>query len=160
MRKPLPTVKLHQTAERVHHGRQVPQVEADIDAGNLESAVYNLLLNACRGRDAFSSPEVKVHVTETDKQVYINISGQRSRHTGLRPEDVVRSVRHRRKTERDRLGLLLPSNRWGARKCHFEESNRERTVFTLSLPKNRLADSISKLCTPSDHGSAMVGRTS
>ena len=38
--------------------------EADIDARNLESAIYNLLLNACQAAArSIHMPEVKVHLT-------------------------------------------------------------------------------------------------
>jgi hypothetical protein len=40
---------------------KVPPVEADIDARNLESAIYNLLLNACQAATRSThAPEVKV----------------------------------------------------------------------------------------------------
>ena len=40
---------------------KVPPVEADIDARNLESAIYDLLLNACQAATRSThAPEVKV----------------------------------------------------------------------------------------------------
>jgi signal transduction histidine kinase len=42
-----------------------PPTEADIDGRNLESAIYNLLLNACQAAARSTHvPEVKVHLTD------------------------------------------------------------------------------------------------
>src|ERR1700751_3285496 len=54
---------------------QLPPVEADIDARNLESAIYNLLLNACQAATRSThAPQVKVHLTEVDERIYVTIS--------------------------------------------------------------------------------------
>jgi signal transduction histidine kinase len=51
-----------------------PSAKADIDAMNLESALYNLLLNACQAATRSThAPEVKVHVREVDERIYITI---------------------------------------------------------------------------------------
>jgi two-component system sensor kinase FixL len=48
---------------------------ADIDARNLESAIYNSLLNACQAATGSThAPEVKVHLTEADEWIYVTIS--------------------------------------------------------------------------------------
>jgi signal transduction histidine kinase len=53
-----------------------PPAEADIDAKNLESAIYNLLLNACQAAICSTHvPEVMVHVTEVDEWIYVTILG-------------------------------------------------------------------------------------
>jgi signal transduction histidine kinase len=140
-----------------------PPVEADIDARNLESAVYNLLLNACQAATrSVHVPEVKVHVTETDEQIYIHISDNGPGIPASVRKTLFDPFVTAGKPNGTGLGLTLAcriAEEHGG-SVRFEESSRERTVFTLSLPKNRLIDSISKLCTPSDRGSAMVGRTS
>src|ERR1700678_2451116 len=52
-----------------------PPAEADIDPRNLESAIYNLLLNACQAATRSTHlPEVKVHLTELDERIYVTIS--------------------------------------------------------------------------------------
>jgi signal transduction histidine kinase len=54
---------------------KVPSVEADIDARNLESAIYDLLLNACQAVTRSSHvPEVKVDVAEADERIRVTIS--------------------------------------------------------------------------------------
>jgi nitrogen-specific signal transduction histidine kinase len=58
------------------------------------------------------------------------------------------------------LGLTLArriAEEHGGSVC-LEESNRERTVFTLSLTKNRLLDQISNSCVRSDHRDTARGR--
>jgi hypothetical protein len=57
------------------------------------------------------------------------------------------------------LGLTLArriAEEHGGSVC-LEELNQERTVFTLSLTKNRLLDQIGKFCLRSDHGSTIAG---
>jgi signal transduction histidine kinase len=52
-----------------------PSTEAGMEARNLESAIYNLLLNACQAATCSShAPEVKVHPSEVDKQICVTIS--------------------------------------------------------------------------------------
>jgi C4-dicarboxylate-specific signal transduction histidine kinase len=53
---------------------KLPPAEADIDARNLESAIYNLLLNACQAATRSTDvPEVQVNLTEGDERIYITI---------------------------------------------------------------------------------------
>ncbi len=117
------------------------RVEADIDARNLESAIYNLLLNACQAATRSThEPEVKVHLAELDELIYITIldngpgipvsvrktlfdpfvTAEKSNGTGL-------GLTLARRTAEEHGGSVI-----------VEESNGERTVFTLSLTKNRL----------------------
>jgi signal transduction histidine kinase len=118
-----------------------PPAEADIDARNLESAIYNLLLNACQAATCSTHvPEVKVHVTEVDERIYVTILDNGP---GI-PASVRRTLFDpfvtAGKPNGTGLGLTLArriAEEHGGSVC-LEESNSERTVFTLSLTKNRL----------------------
>jgi signal transduction histidine kinase len=140
-----------------------PPAEADIDARNLESAIYNLLLNACQAATHSTRvPEVKVRLTEVDERIYVTILDNGP---GI-PASVRRTLFEpfatAEKPNGTGLGLTLArriAEEHGGSVC-LEESRQERTVFTLSLTKNRLLDPISKSCIRSDRGSTMVGTTS
>jgi signal transduction histidine kinase len=120
---------------------KLPPAEADIDARNLESAIYNLLLNACQAATRSTHlPEVKVHLTEVDERIYITISDNGP---GI-PASVRRTLFDPFVTAGKHngigLGLTLArriAEEHGGDVC-LEESNREETVFALSLTKNRL----------------------
>jgi signal transduction histidine kinase len=117
-----------------------PPAEADIDARNLESAIYNLLLNACQAATRSThEPEVKVHLTEVDERIYVTILDNGP---GI-PASVRRTLFDpfvtAGKPNGTGLGLTLArriAEEHGGSVC-LEELNRERTVFTLSLTKNR-----------------------
>jgi signal transduction histidine kinase len=119
-----------------------PSAEADIDARNLESAIYNLLLNACQAAtQSTHAPEVKVHITEVDERIYVTISDNGP---GI-PASVRQTLFHpfvtAGKPNGTGLGLTLArrvAEEHGGSVC-IEESNPGRTVFTLSLTKNRLS---------------------
>jgi signal transduction histidine kinase len=74
-RKAVAAVKFHPDGRNVSIiVGKFPPVEADIDARNLESAIYNLLLNACQAATRSAQvPEVKIHLTEVDEQIYVTI---------------------------------------------------------------------------------------
>ena len=119
---------------------RIPPVEADMDARSLESALYNLLLNACQAV-ALSTrvPEVKVHVTEVDEQIRITISD-----TGPGIPATVRRTLFNPFVSAGKpngVGLGLTLARQIAEEhggsVRLEESKPGRTVFTLSLTKNR-----------------------
>jgi signal transduction histidine kinase len=120
---------------------KLPPVEADIDARNLESAIYNLLLNACQAATRSTHvPEVKVHLTEVDERIYVTIldngPGIPASVRGTLFDPFVTAG----KPNGTGLGLTLArriAEEHGGSVC-LEESNRQRTVFTLSLTKNRL----------------------
>jgi signal transduction histidine kinase len=140
-----------------------PPAEADIDARSLESAIYNLLLNGCQAATRSAHvPEVKVHVTEIDERIYITILDN-----GPGIPASVRSTLFdpfvtAGKPNGTGLGLTLArriAEEHGGSVC-LEESNRERTVFTLSLRKYRLVNPIRKACIRSDRGSTIAGTTS
>jgi signal transduction histidine kinase len=99
-------VKLHPDGRNVSItvGKFLP-TKAFIDARNLESAIFNLLLNACQAAIRSTHvPEVKVDLTEAHERIYITILDNGPGYTCLCLEDVIRSVRNRRKTQRNRPG--------------------------------------------------------
>jgi signal transduction histidine kinase len=115
-----------------------PPTEADIDARNLESAIYNLLLNACQAAACSTHlPEVKVHLSESEERIYVTILDNGP---GI-PASVRRTLFDpfvtAGKPNGTGLGLTLArrvAEEHGGSVC-LEESNREGTVFTLSLTK-------------------------
>jgi signal transduction histidine kinase len=118
-----------------------PPAEADIDARNLESAIYNLLLNACQAATRSAHlPEVKVHLTEADEWIHVTILDNGP---GI-PASIRRTLFDpfvtAGKPNGTGLGLTLArriaEDHGGS--VWLEESNRERTVFALSLTQNRL----------------------
>jgi len=115
--------------------------EADIDAGNLESAIYNLLLNACQAATHSTHlPEVQIQLAEVDERIYVTVLDNGP---GI-PASVRRTLFDpfvtAGKPNGTGLGLTLArriAEEHGGSVC-FVESNPGRTVFTLSLTKNRL----------------------
>jgi signal transduction histidine kinase len=139
--KAVAAVKFHPDGQNVSITvSKFPPAEADIDARNLQSAIYNLLLNACQAATRSTHvPEVKVHLTEAYERIYITILDNGP---GIPP-----SVRRTLfdpfvtagKPNGTGLGLTLArrvAEEHGGSVC-LEKSNREATVFTLSLTKNR-----------------------
>jgi signal transduction histidine kinase len=134
-------VKLHPDGRNVSISvGKVPPVEADIDARNLESAIYNLLLNACQAATRSTrAPEVKVLITEVDERICVTIMDNGP---GI-PASVRRTLFDpfvtAGKPNGTGLGLALArriAEEHGGGVC-LVESNAGRTVFTLSLTKNR-----------------------
>src|ERR1700741_5539043 len=134
-------VKLHPDGQNVSITvGKLPPAEADIDARNLESAIYNLLLNACQAATRSThAPQVKVHLTEVDERIYVTISD-----TGAGIPASVRKTLFdpfvtAGKPNGTGLGLTL------ARRIAEEhggsvwlgELNQEWTIFMLSLSANR-----------------------
>jgi signal transduction histidine kinase len=139
--KAVAAVKFHPDGRNVSiTAGKFPPAEADIDARNLESAIYNLLLNACQAATRSTHvPEVKVHLAEADERIYVTILDNGP---GI-PASVRRTLFEpfvtAGKPTGTGLGLTLArriAEEHGGGVC-LEESNRERTVFTLSLTKNR-----------------------
>jgi signal transduction histidine kinase len=118
-----------------------PPAEADIDARNLESAIYNLLLNACQAATRSTHvPEVKVHLTEVEERIYVTISDNGPGIPASLRRTLFDPFVTAGKPNGTGLGLTLAhriAEEHGGSVC-LEESNRDRTVFTLSLTKNRL----------------------
>jgi signal transduction histidine kinase len=139
--KAVAAVKSHPDAQDVSIVvRKFPPAEADIDARNLESAIYNLLLNACQAATRSTHvPEVQVQLTEVDERIYVTISDN-----GPGIPVSVRSTLFdpfvtAEKPDGTGLGLTLARrvDEEHGGSVYLEEANRERTVFTLSLTKNR-----------------------
>jgi signal transduction histidine kinase len=137
--KAVAAVKFHPDGQNVSITvGKFPPAEADIDARNLESAIYNLLLNACQAATRSThGPEVKVHLTEVDEWIYVTILDNGP---GI-PASIRRTLFEpfvtAGKPNGTGLGLALArrtAEEHGGSVC-LEESNRERTVFTLSLTK-------------------------
>jgi signal transduction histidine kinase len=140
--KAVAAVKFHPDGQNVSITvGKLPPAEADIDARNLESAIYNLLLNACQAATRSTHvPEVVVHLTEVEERIYVTISDNGP---GV-PASVRRTLFDpfvtAGKSNGTGLGLTLArriAEEHGGNVC-IEESNRDGTVFTLSLTKTRL----------------------
>ena len=139
--KAVAAVKFHPDGRNVSItvGR-FPPAEADIDARNLESAIYNLLLNACQAATRSTDvPEVQVHLTEVEERIYVTILDNGP---GI-PASVRRTLFDPfvtvGKPNGTGLGLTLArriAEEHGG-SVYLEESNREGAAFTLSLRKNR-----------------------
>jgi signal transduction histidine kinase len=143
--KAVAAVKFHPDGRNVSITvSKFPPAEADIDVRNLESAIYNLLLNACQSATRSTHvPEVKVHLTEVDERIYVTILDNGP---GI-PASIRRTLFDpfvtAGKPNGTGLGLTLArrvAEEHGGSVC-LEESNPERTVFTLSLTKNKLLPS-------------------
>jgi signal transduction histidine kinase len=120
---------------------KLPPAEADIDARNLESAIYNLLLNACQAATRSTDvPEVQVHLTEGDERIYITILDNGPGITASVRGTLFDPFVTAGKPNGTGLGLTLArriAEEHGGSVC-LEESIQESTVFTLSLTKRRL----------------------
>jgi signal transduction histidine kinase len=141
VKKAVAAVKFHPDGRNVSItvGEFQP-AKAVIDVRNLESAIYNLLLNACQAATRSTHvPEVKVHLTEVDERIYVTIWDNGF---GI-PASVRRTLFDpfvtAGKPNGTGLGLTLArriAEEHGGSVC-LEESNPEGTAFTLSLTKNR-----------------------
>jgi signal transduction histidine kinase len=137
--KAVAAVKFHPDGQNVSITvGKFPPAEADIDARNLESAIYNLLLNACQAATRSTHvPEVKVHLTEVEQRIYVTILDN-----GPGIPASVRSTLFdpfvtAGKPNGTGLGLTLArriAEDHGGSVC-LEESNLKGTAFTLSLTK-------------------------
>ena len=139
--KAIAAVKSHPSGRNVSiRVGKFPLAEADIDAMSLQSAIYNLLLNACQAATRSTDmPEVQVHLTEVDERIYITILDNGP---GI-PASVRRTLFDpfvtAGKPNGTGLGLTLArriAEEHGGSVC-LEESIQESTVFTLSLTKRR-----------------------
>ena len=141
LEKAIAAVKLHPEGRSVSISiGEVAPMEADIDARNLESAIYNLLLNACQAATRSTHvPEVKVHLTEVDEQISVTISDNGPGIPASVRKTLFDPFVSAGKPNGTGLGLTLArriAEEHGGGVC-LVESNPGRTVFTLSLTKNR-----------------------
>jgi signal transduction histidine kinase len=119
---------------------KLPPAEAVIDARNLESAIYNLLLNACQAATCSThAPDVAVQLTEVDERIYITIlDNGPGIHASVR-KTLFEPFVTAGKPNGTGLGLSLARRtaEEHSGSVYLVESNPGRTVFTLSLTKNR-----------------------
>jgi signal transduction histidine kinase len=164
LEKAIAAVKMHPDGRDVSITvNTFPPTEADIDARNLKSALFNLLLNACQAAAcSIHVPEVKVHVTEADEQICVSISDNGP---GI-PVSVRRTLFDpfvtAGKPNGTGLGLTLArriAEEHGG-SVHLKESNPQRTIFMLSLGKNRSVDPVRNRCIRADRGPAIVAGAS
>jgi len=160
--KAVAAVKFHPEGKNVSItlGKLSP-AEANIDARDFESAIYNLLLNACQAAThSTHAPEVTVHLIEVDERIYLTILDNGPGVPASVRETLFDPFVTAGKPNGTGLGLTLArriAEEHGGGLC-LEESNRGGTIFTLSLTKNRLLDQSDESCICSDRGSAIVGR--
>jgi len=141
LERAIAAVKLHPDGRNVSISvGKVPPVEANINARNLESAIYNLLLNACQAATLSTHvPEVMVHLTEVDEQICVTISDNGPGIPGSVRRTLFDPFVTAGKPNGTGLGLTLArriAEEHGG-SVRLVESNRKRTVFSLSLTKNR-----------------------
>jgi signal transduction histidine kinase len=139
--KAVAAVKFHPDGRNVSITvSNVPRVEAGIDVRNLESAIYNLLLNACQAAThSTHAPEVNVHVTEIDEQICVTISDNGPGIPAPVQKTLFNPFVTAGKPNGTGLGLTLArqiAEEHGGSVC-LVESNPGRTVFALSLTRNR-----------------------
>jgi signal transduction histidine kinase len=139
--KAVAAVRLHPDGRTVSISvGNVPPLEADIDAKSLESAIFNLLLNACQATARSSHlPEVNVHIAEVDERIYITILDNGPGIPALVRSTLFNPFVTAGKPNGTGLGLTLArriAEEHGGSVC-LVESNPGRTVFTLSLAKDR-----------------------
>ncbi len=133
-------VKRRHEGQSVSIVRAMPSMaEASIDMKRLESAIYNLLLNACQAAIcAGNAPAVAVDVEEIDNYICITITdngiGVPSSIKTTLFDPFVTSGKH------NGTGLGLAMARQVAEEhggsVYLKSSNRGKTVFTLTLKKN------------------------
>jgi len=120
-----------------------PTVEANVDIRSIECAIYNLLLNACQAaKFSACASEANVYVAVAGERVYISIADNGP---GV-PASICKTLFNpfvtAGKPHGTGLGLTLARR---AAEEHggyvsLEESGSGRTVFTLSLERDRAND--------------------
>jgi signal transduction histidine kinase len=119
---------------------KLPPTEAVIEARNLESAMYNLLLNACQAAiRSTHAPEVKVQLTKVDERIYVTILDNGPGIPASIRKTLFEPFVTAGKPNGTGLGLTLArriAEEHGG-SVWLEESNQAWTVFTLSLSENR-----------------------
>jgi signal transduction histidine kinase len=139
--KAVAAVKIHPDGRNISIAfGECPPAEADIDARGLESAIYNLLLNACQAATGSAHvPKVRVHLTEVDERIYVTISDNGCGIPASLRRTLFDPFVTAGKPNGTGLGLTLArriAEEHGGSVC-LEESNVEGAIFTLSLRKRR-----------------------
>jgi signal transduction histidine kinase len=142
VKKAIAAVKFHPDGRNVSiRVGTLSTAEADIDAMNLQSAIYNLLLNACQAATrSVDMPVVEVFLVEVEQWLYITILDNGPGIPASVRETLFDPFVTSGKPNGTGLGLTLArriAEEHGG-SVLLEESNPKRTVFTLSLTKNRL----------------------
>jgi signal transduction histidine kinase len=140
--KAIAAVKSHPSGRNVSiRVDKFPLAEADIDAMSLQSAIYNLLLNACQAATrSVDMPVVEVCLVEVGQWLYITIVDNGPGIPASIRETLFDPFVTTGKPNGTGLGLTLArriAEEHGG-SVLLEESNPKRTVFTLSLTKSRL----------------------
>src|ERR1700721_1151972 len=140
--KAIAAVKFHPDGRNVSiRVGTLSTAEADIDAMNLQSAIYNLLLNACQAATrSVDMPVVEVFLVEVEQWLYITILDNGPGIPASVRETLFDPFVTTGKPNGTGLGLTLArriAEEHGG-SVLLEESNPKRTVFTLSLTKSRL----------------------
>jgi signal transduction histidine kinase len=140
--KAIAAVKSHPSGRNVSiRVGKVPLAEADMDVMSLQSAIYNLLLNACQAATrSVDIPVVEVFLVEVEQWLYIKILDNGPGIPASVRETLFDPFVTMGKPSGTGLGLTLArriAEEHGG-SVLIEESNPKRTVFTLSLTKNRL----------------------
>jgi signal transduction histidine kinase len=140
--KAIAAVKSHPSGRKVSiRFDKFPLAEADIDAMSLQSAIYNLLLNACEASThSVDMPVVEVFLVEVEQWLYITILDNGPGIPACVRETMFDPFVTMGKPNGTGLGLTMArriAEEHGG-SVLLEESNPKRTVFTLSLTKSRL----------------------
>jgi signal transduction histidine kinase len=142
VKKAIAAVKFHPDGRNVSiRTGTFSTAEADIDAMNLQSAIYNLLLNACQAATrSIDMPVVEVRLIEVEQWLYITILDNGPGIPASVRETLFDPFVTMGKANGTGIGLTLArriAEEHGGT-VRLEESNSKRTAFTLSLTKNRL----------------------
>jgi len=142
--KAIAAVKSHPSGRNVSiRAGKFPLAEADIDTMSLQSAIYNLLLNACQAATrSVDMPVVEVFLVEVEQSLYITIRDNGPGIPASVRETLFDPFVTMGKPNGTGLGLTLArriAEEHGG-SVLLEESNPKRTVFTLSLTKKQIVN--------------------
>ena len=138
--KAIAAVKSHPSGRNVSiRVGKFPLAEADIDAMSLQSAICNILLNACQAATrSVDMPVVEVSLVEVEQWLYITILDNGPGIPASVRETLFDPFVTMGEPNGTGLGLTL-ARRFAEEhggSVLLEESNPKRTVFTLSLTKD------------------------